>query len=131
MSENKRVERFEIAYPTSPAERKRWNKDYSLNAIYAGKHWSHRREDAEYWHLLTMSALLKAKVPRKLFGKPVCISFAWNDRLDCSNHAYIAKMIEDALKGWLIADDSRRYVKGFCSFMDDNAGGIIVEVREL
>ena len=31
--------------------------------------------------------------------------------MDCSNHAYMGKMIEDALKGWIIEDDSRKYVK--------------------
>lgn len=47
-----------------------------------------------------------------MFKVPVKITFYWNDNLDCSNHAYMAKMIEDALKGWVIEDDNRKHVIG-------------------
>ena len=83
---------------------------FGLNAIYAGKHWSQRKEDKDYWHWLIKSELMKQKIPVQMFSNPVSITFYWNDGLDCSNHAYIAKMIEDCLKGYLIKDDSRHYV---------------------
>ena len=79
-------ESFIIRYPDSDAGKKAWNKAYGLNAIYAGKHWSKRRDDA---------------------------------RLDCSNHAYMAKLIEDGMKGILLHDDSRRWVKGIEHYFHD------------
>jgi len=39
---------FSIEYPKTKAARARWGREYSLNAIYAGKHWRRRKEDAEY-----------------------------------------------------------------------------------
>ena len=40
------------------------------------------------------------------------LEFYYNSRLDCSNHGYITKLIEDGLKGWVIEDDDRMHVKG-------------------
>lgn len=108
-----------IPYPKSPSEKKRWNKEYGMNAYYAGKHWSKRKDDAQFWHAITRAAMSKAQVRRRPFEKPVVITFFWNDRLDCSNHAVMAKMIEDALVGRLINDDSRRWVKGIEHYWHD------------
>ncbi len=105
-------ESFIIHYPSTDAGKKAWNKQYGMNAIYAGKHWSQRREDAKFWHALTLSAINAAHIRKRPFEKPVVITFLWNDRLDCTNHAYMAKLIEDGMKGKLINDDSRRWVKG-------------------
>ena len=99
------TESFRIYYPKSKAEQKRWAKEYGMNAYYAGKHWSRRKQDAEYWHLLTRSALNRQEVRRTPFEKPVVITILWNDRLDIDNHAVMGKMIVDALKGRLINDD--------------------------
>lgn len=101
--------KFTISYP-KPKQMASFCKRFGLNSIYSGKHWSKRKEDKEYWHWLIKSELEKQAIPAKIFDKPVCIAFYWNDGLDCSNHAYIGKMIEDCLKGYLIKDDSRRYV---------------------
>lgn len=108
-----------IPYPKSPSEKKRWNKEYGMNAYYAGKHWSKRKDDAQFWHAITRAAMSKAQVRRRPFERPVVITFFWNDRLDCSNHAVMAKMIEDALVGRLINDDSRRWVKGIEHYFHD------------
>ena len=105
-------ESFIIRYPSTDAGKKAWNKQYGMNAIYAGKHWSQRREDAKFWHALTLSAINAAHIRKRPFEKPAVITFLWNDRLDCTNHAYMAKLIEDGMKGKLINDDSRRWVKG-------------------
>lgn len=40
----------------------------------------------------------------------MAITFRWNDRLDLDNHAAMSKMIVDAVKGWVIEDDTRRWV---------------------
>lgn len=120
---------FKIPYPTTKAEKKHWSKEFGLNAIYAGKHWAKRKEDGKYWHWLVKSELIKQKIPRELFTAPVEILFSYNDGFDCSNHAYMAKMIEDSLKGWLLTDDSRKYVKRITHEFHDG-DSIIVEIKE-
>ena len=124
-----RTERFTIDYPKSPAEKKRWSKQYGLNAIYAGKHWSRRNEDKEFWRLLVQSAMNRAGVPRKLFEKPVSVTMYWNDGLDLDNHAYMGKMIVDAMRGRILQDDSRRYVRAVTHRFHDK-DYILVEVTE-
>lgn len=101
---------FTIPYPPTKAGKAQWAKDYGLNAYWTGKHWGRRRADAEYWHSLTHAQLRAQGVPRRLFAGPVAVTFSWDDGLDVDNHAAMGKMILDALKGWLIPDDSRRYV---------------------
>ena len=125
-----RSESFRIYYPTSKAELKRWTKEYGMNAYYAGKHWSIRKKDAEFWHWLTISAMNRQEVRRTPFEKPVEISFLWNDRLDIDNHAVMGKMIVDAMKGRLINDDSRRWLKGVCHYFHDEEY-ILVQIREV
>ena len=123
-------ERFIIPYPKTPAGKKQWTKTYGLNAYYAGKHWAQRKKDAEYWHTLTRYEMERQKVRKKPFEKPVIISFYWNDRLDCSNHAIMGKMIEDGIKGRIIQDDSRRWVKGIEHYFSDD-DFIRVVIREM
>lgn len=101
-----------------------------MNAYYSGKHWARRKQDAEFWHLLTRSALNRQEVRRTPFEKPVEISFLWNDRLDIDNHAVMGKMIVDALKGRLINDDSRIWLKGVCHYFHDE-DYILVQIREV
>lgn len=123
-------ESFRIYYPKSKAEMKRWMKDYGMNAYYAGKHWSIRNRDAEFWHLLTRSAMNRQEVRRTPFEKPVEISLLWNDRLDIDNHAVMGKMIVDAMKGRLINDDNRKWLKGiYHGFHDEEY--ILIQVMEV
>lgn len=124
------TESFRIYYPSSSSEKKKWNKKYGMNAYYSGKPWQLRRQDAEFWHLLTRSALNRQEVRRTPFEKPVEISFLWNDRLDIDNHAIMGKMIVDALKGRLINDDSRRWLKGVCHYFHEE-DYILVQIREV
>lgn len=101
-----------------------------MNAYYSGKHWSRRKQDAEFWHLLTISALNRQEVRTTPFENPVILTFFFNDKLDCSNHGVLIKMIEDGMKGRIIADDSRKFVKGIeCYFHDE--GYILVQIREV
>lgn len=125
-----RFESFRIYYPKTKAEQKRWAKEYGMNAYYAGKHWARRKQDAEFWHLLTRSNMNRQEVGSTLFENPVEISFLWNDRLDIDNHAVMGKMVVDALKGRLIHDDNRRWVKGVCHYFHDE-DYILVQVREV
>ena len=81
---------FKIDYPKPKTL---WTKKYSLNRYYSGVHWSIRKKDADYWHLLTLSAIQGLKPT----NKPVILTFYFNDGLDISNHAAMAKMIEDGL----------------------------------
>lgn len=123
-------EKIRIPYPESKAKQKQWSKDYGMNAYYAGKHWSVRKRDAEYWHWLVRAAMEDQNVRRVPFKKPVIVIFHWNDRLDIDNHAVMGKMILDAMKGRVIEDDNRRWVKGVCHYFHDE-NYISVDVREV
>ena len=123
---------FNISYPNSKSGLAAWNKQYSLNAYYTGKHWSVRKKDADFWHQLVHYSLceMRAKTGQTLqmFETPVQLTFLFHDNLDCSNHAAIAKMIEDALKGVLIKDDSPKYVRSMTiGFHDEHYIRVLVE----
>lgn len=113
------TETIRIPYPNTASGKKAWNKRFGMNAYYSGKHWAERKEDADFWHHLTRAAMSKAQVRRRPFDKPVVITFCWNDRLDLDNHSIMSKMIIDALKGRLINDDTRRWVKGIEHYWHD------------
>ena len=42
-----------------------------------------------------IDAINSAKIRKQPFEKPVIITFLWNDRMDVSNHSYMAKLIEE------------------------------------
>lgn len=121
---------FKIPYPKTKQGKTKWNRQYGLNAYYAGKHWSVRRKDAEYWHSLTAKAIRECIKNPRIAQKPVTITAYFNDNLDCTNHAAELKMIEDGLKGRLIEDDSPRYVRGVSMFFHDE-DYILVKVQEI
>ena len=104
-------------------------KRFGMNSLYAGKHWAVRKADADFWHNAVALALHKQNIRRRCFEKPVEITFYWDDRLDLSNAAYAAKCIEDGLKGWIITDDSKRYVKAIHHLMHCKKC-ILVEISE-
>lgn len=119
---------FSIPYPTGKKQRAAFFKRYGLNAYYAGKHWAQRKADAEEWHAVVRNELRRQGIPAKMFDGDVTITFRWNDRLDIDNHAMMGKFIVDALKGYLIRDDDRRYVR--CVIHGFYSGDCIeVEVR--
>lgn len=124
------TESFIIPYPKTASGKKQWSKNYGLNKYYAGVHWAVRKRDAEYWHRLARAEMERQKIRKYPFENAVILSFYWNDRLDCSNHAAMAKMIEDAMKGRLIQDDSRRFVKGIEHYFHDE-DCIRIVVREV
>ena len=120
------VQSFEINYPTSPKEKRKWTSQYGTNAYYAGKHWAVRKKDSEFWHWLVKAATANIKPVKS----PVELCFLWDDGIDVDNHSIMGKMITDALKGKVIPDDNRRYLKAVRhGFNEDNV--IRVQIREI
>ena len=118
---------FTIPYPPTKAGKAAWNRRYGLNAYYAGKHYQQRKRDAQELHAITWAALKKAKVRKQFVESPVEVRFYWQDGLDIDNHAVIGKAVVDALKGWVLPDDSPRWVRKV-SHEFWNGGEIRVEV---
>ena len=119
---------FIIPYP---ANLSRWAEEYGLNSYYAGMHWTLRKKRADIWHMVVRKALEENKIARKIFSCPVEITFFWDDRLDIDNHAIAGKMTVDALKGWLIDDDSRKYIKAVSHrFWNQKCIGVSVETAK-
>ena len=85
--------------------------EYGMNKIYAGVHWTKRQKQAKEIHKLMYCSMLAQHIPKKLFKKPVTIQLSYNSHLDCDNHGYLTKLIVDGLKGYLIEDDKRKFVK--------------------
>lgn len=120
--------KFEIEYPPTKKGQSVWNKRFGLNAYYAGKHWNERKRDAEELHMIARAAMRRAGIKQKIIENPVKLTFLFDDGLDCSNHAIIVKAVEDAMKGWIIKDDSRKYVKSITMmFHEENCIRVIVE----
>ena len=121
--------RFEINYPPTKKGKAQWNKRFGLNAYYAGKHWKARKRDAEDLHMICRAAMARAGAKR-MFTHPVEVRFYWDDSLDIDNHAVLGKAFVDAMKGVLIQDDNRRWLRRVShDFLD--GGKILVEVREI
>lgn len=113
------TETFRIPYPPTKAGQKAWSKRFSVNAYWGGKHWSKRKEDADFWHMLVRSEMTKQRVRRTPFQKPVIVTFYWNSRLDIDNNAIMGKMIVDAMKGRILQDDNRRFLRGVEHYFHD------------
>ncbi len=82
----------------------------SLNAIYAGLHWSKRAELADLYH---REILPFRKLKIDAFPVALHYTFTFRNRpLDSSNCAFLAKMIEDGLVAHaILPDDSMEYVR--------------------
>ena len=130
MEKPKAREFFKIEYPNTPAGKKDWNKRFSDNAYYAGKHWAVRKKDADYWHNMVRACMDRQGVRKRPFERPVVVHIWWNDKLDIDNHSIMGKMIVDALKGRLINDDNRKWLKGVCHFFHDE-DYILVQIKEV
>ena len=131
MEKPKSREFFKIEYPNTPAGKKDWNKRFSDNAYYAGKHWAVRKKDADYWHNMVKACMDRQGVRKRPFEKPVEILLFWNDRLDVDNHSIMGKMIVDAMKGRLLQNDSKKWVRSVTHTFHDRGDYIWVDVREV
>lgn len=107
-----------------------FGKKYSMNSIYAGKHWGIRSKDKENWKQKVVLCLTIQGINAKIYENPVQIKFSWNDNLDCDNHAYAGKMILDALKGIIIADDNKKHVYRVIHEYQEEFDGILIEIFE-
>ena len=130
MEKPKAREFFKIEYPNTPAGKKDWNKRFSDNAYYAGKHWAVRKKDADYWHNMVRACMDRQGVRKRPFEKPVEILLFWNDRLDVDTLSIMGKMIVDAMKGRLLQNDSKKWVRSVTHTFHDRGDFIWVEVRE-
>ena len=74
-------------------------------------HWGRRLKNVRKIHGEILNQLIANNVPKGEFENPVEINFCWNTLLDLDNHGYITKVIIDSLKGYLIHDDSKKYIK--------------------
>ena len=83
----------------------------SWNKIYAGKHWTHRQQEADRVHQLVRSAIDPDKPMFDCIVDIEMYVYFKNRRVqqDASNIA--AKFYEDGLIGWIIEDDSPQYVR--------------------
>lgn len=121
--------RFTIPYPASRAGKSAFCRRFGLNAYYEGKHWGQRKKDAEELHTLAWAAMRRAGIRTGLAKVPVEVRFYWHDGLDVDNHAVLGKAFLDAMKGYVLRDDSRKWVRKVShEFWDGKE--ILVEVRE-
>lgn len=118
---------FIIPYPAGKKAKAAFCRCYGLNAYYAGKHWAERKRDAETLHLMARTAMNRAGVPRRPAGGPVEVRFFWDDGLDADNHAIMGKAILDEMRGRVVRNDSRRWVRQVSHAFWDG-GAIRVEV---
>ena len=101
----------------------------SANRIYSGIHYSIRQSHIDLIHGLTIQAMKEYGIEKKPLNYPVKCTYWFDDRLDLSNNSYVMKMIEDAMKGWIIKDDSRNYIKQI-TMKWWNGGGVKVRVEK-
>lgn len=105
---------------------------WGMNSVYAGKHWSARKQQASQVHLMVRAAIRKQCRNAKPAERPVTVSIWYNSRLDIDNHGYLAKLIIDGMKGVLIQDDDRRYVRELHQYFHEKDKRLIfVEVDEI
>jgi hypothetical protein len=85
----------------------------SMNEFYSTPHWSRRNKIAQDIHAVVRNRLREMGIgPGDTCNNKVAITVVgYFDKrpLDSSNIS--AKLFEDALKGWLIEDDSPQYVE--------------------
>lgn len=102
----------------------------SLNSIYSANHWACRERQSKQIHKFVRLSLLAQKISKKLFENPVEINFCWNSKLDLDNHGYLTKLIIDALKGYLIKDDTKKYISQIShQYWDEK--GVKINIKEL
>jgi len=85
----------------------------SLNAYYAGAHWSKRKRDADEWHLAFGMAYKAAKLPTML-QYPItlsCTLFCKGNVRDADNSVIGAKFAGDALVEYgYLPNDTPQYI---------------------
>lgn len=101
----------------------------SLNKIYSGVHYAVRRKMADEIHAATRYAILESGSYR-LTKDPVAVSMWFCSGLDLDNHGFLAKCIIDGMKGLLIADDNKKYLKSL-TFGFWGGDGVLVQIQNV
>ena len=123
-----RTQPVELRIPY-PRNKSQFCKNFGLNAYYAGMHWAQRKQNADRMHDTVTAVLAQEHISRMPFEKPVRITFWHDDRMDVDNHAIVEKLVVDALKGWLLTNDDRRfYVERVSKFHADGCIRVRIEV---
>lgn len=121
---------FTIPYPSSDAGRREWHRLYGLNAFYGNNMtWHTRKRSMDILHTLVRARMRNAGIPQKPLEHPAEVTIYYNDRWDIDNHAILGKAIVDAMKGWVLQDDNRKYLVGVHHLFWDG-DEIKVEVTE-
>lgn len=103
----------------------------SWNEFWSGKHWSKRNEWGHVIHALVRGNLSPDSV---IFDKPVSITvMAYFDKHPQDSSNICTKPYIDALIGWLITDDSPKYVPSVTSesYVDKLNPRVVIEVKEI
>jgi hypothetical protein len=87
----------------------------SWNKLYAGRHWSFRQEEAQRVHQLIMYSPERIEFTQNPFKEvyPSCdiIITAYFDKRPLDPDNICAKLYIDGLKGSIIKDDAKKYVR--------------------
>lgn len=106
------------------------HRPVSWNRLYSQRHWSKRKALVDEVHLLTRAAI---PVDVQMYEQPVAITvtaFSRGVPIDADNVA--AKLYIDTLKGWLIQDDDRRFVREVTTrSMRDNDPRVEIVITEV
>jgi Holliday junction resolvase RusA-like endonuclease len=102
----------------------------SLNKIYAGIHFRERSDHKDAYYL----AVLAANVPRWTGPLPVAMHYHFRlsgSRLDISNHAYMLKMVEDALVHTRVipADDQKHVAQITITAERSDRSDVEIEIK--
>lgn len=102
---------FTIPYPPTKQGKSAFCRRFGLNAYYAGKSWPVRKRDAQELHQLAYLSMRKAGIRKQAVSIPVEVRFFWHDGLDVDNHAVMGKAFLDAVNGYILPDDNRKWVR--------------------
>jgi len=108
-------------------------KTISLNALYAGKHWTFRKKIKDEYKKIVEKEL--ANYDHNTY-RHMSISVRYNSRLDVDNNVLVSKFVADTLVAnkWIL-DDSPKYYKSlrivFDETVEKNYSEVKIDLREL
>lgn len=86
----------------------------SWNKLYSQAHWSKRKELVDDWHGRVSYYMMAQKIPRMLYEVPIDIKITcyYKDKRSIVDPDNVCdKLLIDALKDWVIKDDTYEYIK--------------------
>ena len=102
-------------------------KTISLNALYAGKHWTFRKKTKDEYKKIVETELARYD---HHFAESMSIHIRYNTRADVDNLVLVSKFTADTLvaNGW-IADDSPKYYHRLTITFDESVEKNYCEVE--